>query len=75
MASLGAQSSLQGQFKHFLPIKSLPQNAIFVNSSCLIRGFPGGKETANSGDVRYAGLIPGLGRSPEGGPGKPLQYS
>ena len=27
------------------------------------------------GDVRDAGLIPGLGRSPGGGPGNPLQYS
>ena len=38
-------------------------------------GFPGGsdgKESAcNAGDL---GSIPGLGRSPEGGHGKPLQY-
>ena len=30
---------------------------------------------ANAGDVRDAGLIPGLERSPEGGNGNPLQYS
>ena len=30
---------------------------------------------ANVGDVRDAGLIPGLGRTPGGGPGNPLQYS
>ncbi|XDC50420.1 hypothetical protein R6Z07M_001602 [Ovis aries] len=30
---------------------------------------------ANARDVRDAGLIPGLGRSPEGGYGNPLQYS
>ena len=30
---------------------------------------------ANPGDVRVAGLIPGLGRSPGGGQGNPLQYS
>ena len=30
---------------------------------------------ANSGDIRDVGLIPGSGRSPEGGRGKPLQYS
>ena len=40
------------------------------------RGFPGGsdgKESAcNMGDL---GLIPGLGRSPEGGHGNSLQYS
>ena len=43
-------------------------------------GFPGnnsdGKETAcNAGDLSNAGLIPGLGRSPKGGHGNPLQYS
>ena len=30
---------------------------------------------ANTGDVRDLGLIPGLGRSPAGGNGNPLQYS
>ena len=30
---------------------------------------------ANAGDVRDAGLIPGSGRAPGGGHGKPLQYS
>ena len=30
---------------------------------------------ANTGDARDAGLIPGLGRSPGGGHGSPLQYS
>ena len=30
---------------------------------------------ANTGDVRDRGLIPGLGRSPGGGRGIPLQYS
>ena len=30
---------------------------------------------ANAGDTRDAGPIPGLGRSPEGGNGTPLQYS
>ena len=42
-------------------------------------GFPGdsdGKEPAcNAGDARDMGLIPGLGRSPEGEHGNPLQYS
>ena len=27
------------------------------------------------GDIRNTGLIPGSGRSPEGGNGNPLQYS
>ena len=30
---------------------------------------------ANVGDIRDASLIPGSGRSPEGGNGNPLQYS
>ena len=30
---------------------------------------------ANAGDIRDASLIPGLGRSPGGGHGNPLQYS
>ena len=30
---------------------------------------------ANSGDTGDVGLIPGLGRSPAGGNGNPLQYS
>ena len=30
---------------------------------------------ANTGDIRDVGLIPGLGRSPRGGHGNPLQYS
>ena len=41
-----------------------------------LKGFPGGsrgKESkCNAGDL---GWIPGLGRSPRGGHGKPLQYS
>ena len=36
----------------------------------------GGKESAcNPGDTEDADSVPGLGRSPEGGPGNPLQYS
>ena len=31
--------------------------------------------TANAGDIRDAGSIPGLGRSPGEGNGNPLQYS
>ena len=30
---------------------------------------------ANAGDIKDAGLIPGLKRSPGGGHGNPLQYS
>ena len=43
------------------------------------RGFPGGSVVknllANAGDTGDAGLIPGLGKSPEEGSGNPLQYS
>ena len=43
------------------------------------RGFPGGSAVKNPpvnvGNVRDAGLIPGLGRSPGEGNGNPLQYS
>ena len=42
----------------------------------MFRGFPGGSVVknppANAGDV---GSVPGLGRSPGGGNGNPLQYS
>ena len=31
--------------------------------------------SANVGDIRNAGLIPGSGRAPGGGHGNPLQYS
>ena len=31
--------------------------------------------SANAGGAKDAGLIPGLGRSPGGGTGKPRQYS
>ena len=31
--------------------------------------------TANAGDIRDGGSIPGLGRSPGGGHGNPLHYS
>ena len=30
---------------------------------------------ASAGDIRTAGSVPGLGRSPGGGHGDPLQYS
>ena len=36
----------------------------------------GGEEpAADAGDARDAGLLPGSGRSPGGGPGNPPQYS
>ena len=45
----------------------------------MVRGFPGGKvvkiPSANAGDARDTGSIPGLGRSPGVGNSNPLQYS
>ena len=42
--------------------------------ACL--GFPGGSDGKESAcNARDLALIPGLGRSPEGGNGNPLQYS
>ena len=42
-------------------------------------GFPGGTVvknlSANAGDARHAGSIPGSGKSPGVGNGNPLQYS
>ena len=38
--------------------------------SPLVKNLP-----ANAGDLRNVGSIPGLGRSPEGGHGNPLQHS
>ena len=47
-----------------------------MNITALMMGFPGGsdgkKSTCNAEDL---GSIPGLGRSPGGGHGNPLQYS
>ena len=46
---------------------------------CMCLGFPGGsvgKESAcNVGDTGDVGSVLGLGRSPRGGHGNPLQYS
>ena len=41
----------------------------------LYQDFPGGTPPANAGDARDVGSIPGLGRSPGGRNGNPLQYS
>ena len=45
----------------------------------IMLGFPGDTVVKNlpasSGDTRDMGAVPGLGRSPGGGNGNPLQYS
>ena len=52
-------------------------DTIFTDEKYL--GFPGGavvkNPPADAGHARDEGLIPGLGRSPGGGNGTPLQYS
>ena len=49
-----------------------------VEMNIHIYGFPGGTAvkdpTANAGDARDRGLIPGSGGSPGGGNDNPLQY-
>ena len=52
-------------------------NLDFIKTSAW--GFPGGslgkESTCNAGDTGDTSLIPGLGSSPRGGHGHPLQYS
>jgi len=55
----------------------VPKSHLFlVRDRATVSGFPGGSDgkesTCNAGDL---GSVSGLGRSPGGGPGKPLQYS
>ena len=62
-----------------LLIQALPHYLSDLGPTTNRRGFPGntsGKESAaNAGDIRGAGSIYGLGRSPGEGHGNPLQYS
>ena len=55
---------------------SLPENPL---NTCASKGFPqwlSREESASyAGDTGDSGSIPGLGRSPGGGHGSPLQYS
>ena len=54
----------------------LESHSTFEEQQAWPGGFPGSsvnkESTCNAGDL---GSIPGLGRSPEGGHGNPLQYS
>ena len=58
--------------------RSRPALLCFTEEPQAQKGFPGGTSgkdpSASAGDMRDAGLIPGLGRSPGGGHGSPLQY-
>ena len=54
---------MEGQIDRWRPI-----------GGCFTKRHPGPKNLlANAGDIRDAGTIPGLGRSPGGGHGNPLQ--
>ena len=59
-----------------VPLKAREHSDSCFHKVRLSMGFPGGsdgkKSACNAGDL---GLIPGLGRSPGGGHGNPLQYS
>ena len=76
---VGCHSPLQGIF----PTQRL--NTCLLNSRqtlyhlCFQRASQVGRVVkrppANAGDLRDAGLIPGLGKTPGGGHGNPLQYS
>ena len=44
-----------------------------IDKTCL--GLPRWHQSANARDIRDAGSIPGMGRSPAGGHGSPLQNS
>ena len=55
-------------------------NIKHINGVCVyLRGLPGGRviknPSANAGDIGYARLIPGSGRSPGGGHDNRIQYS
>ena len=57
---------------------SIRNTDTFGGGHSVYTGFPGGCQcslSANAGDLRDMGLIPGSGRSPEGGHDNPLQYS
>ena len=53
-----------------LVIKLSTKDKIYFQGGLLVKKMP-----TNVGDRRDVGLIPGLGRSPGGGHGNPLQYS
>ena len=57
------------------PFQFLNTGTISFPITVIVLGFPGGSDgkesVCNAGDV---GTIPGLGRSPGGGHGNPLQY-
>ena len=63
----------------FLTYQNFPPHHIFRIGKSSALGFPGGSVAKNlpssAEDAKDAGLIPGSGRSPEGGNSSPLRYS
>ena len=51
-------------------VEDIKRQRLIFPGSLVIKNPP-----INTGDVRYVGLIPGLGRFPGGGSGDPFQYS
>ena len=79
LSSIKVVSSAYLRLLIFLPVILIPAGSSFsptFHRGTLHRGLPlwlRGKK--NAGAARKVGLIPGLGRSPGGGHGNPLQYS
>ena len=59
----------------FLMIRQCLQNFILREGVAVPGGTSGKDASTNAGDLRDPGSVPGLGRSPGGGHGNPLQYS
>ena len=75
-------NTFQGIFCLYFYVRLLYNFLLFsllLGFGIRIWSLPGGtvvkNTSANAGDTRDTGLIPGLGRSPEEGNGNPLQYS
>ena len=78
----GDERGISSQSWKFLSLTSrflAPYIAFSPHCLWVYGGFPGGPVVKNlpasAGDIRDSGLIPGSGRSPEGGHGNPLQHS
>ena len=61
---------LQFQTQAMLPLSHKRSCPISISIGLVVKNLP-----TNTGDIRDAGSIPGLGRSPGRGNGYPLQYS
>ena len=79
LASSGHQSSAQLTLRPTCSSRNLPTDEQSKRGNGKMwsqRGFPGGRVVKDPpANARYAGLIPGSGRSPGGGHSNPRQYS